>query len=281
MQTSKTSDIDLSTLNRLIELFQQLDWGIGDELFPQFCALFAALSPEEQDLVLAITPDFFHCTLAKYEYATRLAIKNMDLKGIAPGSRVIAVPLIKPKDVGKVKSGAFALYLFRNEFSDVARAHNLQFVQYDRPELLASKQARRRNAVVVMVDDFLGSGQTVTEALQDYEARLKVPSDQVWVVALVAQRQAVSAVQKQGASCAIGHVRDRGISDSTRLQDRKTALAVMDSIEERLGVHPDNRRGYHASEALVCMARCPNNTFPVFWHNKDARGAPWPAPFKR
>ena len=33
--------------------------------------------------------------------------------------------------------------------------------------------------------------------------------------------------------------------------------------------------GYGESEALVCMERCPNNTFPIYWATKKL------APYER
>ena len=55
----------------------------------------------------------------------------------------------------------------------------------------------------------------------------------------------------------------------------------MDDIEKRLKVNENYRRGFKESEALVCMLRCPNNTFPVFWSTKKVSGESWPAPFPR
>ena len=28
--------------------------------------------------------------------------------------------------------------------------------------------------------------------------------------------------------------------------------------------------GYGGSEALICLKRCPNNTFPIYWHGKKS-----------
>lgn len=39
----------------------------------------------------------------------------------------------------------------------------------------------------------------------------------------------------------------------------------MHSIEKIIKVNNQNIFGYSQSEALVCMERCPNNTFPIYW----------------
>ena len=44
----------------------------------------------------------------------------------------------------------------------------------------------------------------------------------------------------------------------------------MRSIEEIIKVNDQNIFGYGQSEALVCMERCPNNTFPIYWLPKKA-----------
>ena len=66
------------------------------------------------------------------------------------------------------------------------------------------------------------------------------------------------------------HVEKRGISDyySGQMLAEKTEL--MNSIEKTIKVKAKFHFGYGNSEALVCMERCPNNTFPIYWLPKKA-----------
>ena len=50
----------------------------------------------------------------------------------------------------------------------------------------------------------------------------------------------------------------------------------MESIEEKIKAHDNEKLGYMGSEALITLARTPNNTFPVFWKQKNNKKAPFP-----
>ena len=57
---------------------------------------------------------------------------------------------------------------------------------------------------------------------------------------------------------------------------REAAASTMHSIENRLKkLKKMYCFGYKESEALVCLERCPNNTFPIYWLTKDL------APYER
>ena len=57
---------------------------------------------------------------------------------------------------------------------------------------------------------------------------------------------------------------------------RTDAVSTMQNIERRLDELIDEFKfGYKGSEALVCLERCPNNTFPIYWLTKNI------APYER
>lgn len=59
--------------------------------------------------------------------------------------------------------------------------------------------------------------------------------------------------------------------------NEKNFREVMEMIENRIKVRGDFKFGYAGSEALIRMARTPNNTFPVYWlKNKKNPHAPFP-----
>jgi hypothetical protein len=61
----------------------------------------------------------------------------------------------------------------------------------------------------------------------------------------------------------------RGISDYYKGKRLDTAREMMTQIESGLKELDDEFRfGYKQSEGLVCMERCPNNTFLIYWLTK-------------
>ena len=194
---------------------------------------------------------------------------------------MVLLPLVKPEDIGQVKSHGAALYFLRNEVNDVAPAHNWRIRSWDRLGLVKDELPHRRNAFVVLADDFVGSGNTAEAAVTHFKQNYAVPSDRILVASLVAQDAAVRFLAARSITCVARYVRFKGISDSTRLTDKSAAMATMDLIESRLKIGPLYRHGYEGSEALVSLARCPNNTFPVYWAARQITGLEWPRLFRR
>ena len=70
--------------------------------------------------------------------------------------------------------------------------------------------------------------------------------------------------------------RCKAISEELDAENRDDAISLMQGIEKRLKkLRSDYKFGYKGSEALVCLERCPNNTFPIYWLTKEV------APYER
>lgn len=134
---------------------------------------------------------------------------------------------------------------------------------------------------MLLIDDFIGTGETADGAWTDFNTNYSVPSDKVYVVCFVAQRVGVEYMRSAGVPCITVHERWKGITDSAHLADKTAAMAVMDDIESKLAIGANMQRGYQKSEALVMMYSCPDNTFPVYWARKMRSGKQWPRPFRR
>jgi hypothetical protein len=279
--------LSLGVVERATKLFERLGWAIEpefddeDSLFDRFCALLSRLSDDERDLILLLTEDFLHCVMHVQDRAVRIATRR--LTGYECASKVIAVPLIKDSDVGSVKSGSMAAYLFRAEFGPRADEAGIAFHHHDRPELVSQYHAGRENALIVMVDDFIGSGRTANTAIEEFRRQYSVPSDRIVVLTLVGQKLAVEEVRRNGVEVFVGIERERGIADSVRIADadKEAATETMRALSRRIGVSRDGRLGFGKAEALVSLQRCPNNTFPCYWRREKVQGTPWPGPFRR
>ncbi len=279
-KTYRRSDaLNALILDKLVEVFQELNWDLhNDDRFNRFCNLLSRLKDEEQQLILKLTKSFFYCGLNHYPAAISQVVNKITEALPQNIKEIIAVPLVSPRDVGKVKSGSLLIYLISPELKQVASSKGLKFSNIDRCSELAEKKARR-NTFILFVDDFLGSGTTAKEALDEYKQRYRAEDDHVLVATLVAQQKAVNLLKNLGIESVFSYLRTRGISDSDSFPDKEFALTLIDQIEDRLKVRPGFRRGYQQSEALVCMIKCPNNTFPVFWIKNKIDGELWPAPF--
>lgn len=278
--------VDLATLDRLKSLFDALYWpvrstgGSTSELFSSFVALLDELDVDGRELLLTITQDFLRHTLELYDRSTIDLVDKL-VSTIPPGATVVLLPLINPANAGEIKSHGMASYLVKYEVLSRAAAHSWTVRDWDRPDRMARDFPHRRNAYVLLIDDFVGTGETANGAWTHFKVTHSVPSDRIYIVCFVAQHVGVEFLARAAIPCITVYERHKGISDSVHLVDKAAAMAVVDRIESDLVIDPNKLRGYMKSEALVMMHRCPDNTFPMYWANQKRSGAAWPRPFRR
>jgi hypothetical protein len=289
----KSNKIAVENFIRLTNIFHIKNWPThnddqvsDDTLFNRFCYLLANLRDDEQELILTITEDFLRCTYYDYPLLMQEALKKIDKKLMDDCKKIIMAPLISPKDVTKgiVKSAHTVLYpilrmVIPND-PELSKYKN-KVIAINNVDSLNSTYGNRQDNLLLFFDDFIGSGKTACDALWDYWINYRVESDSIAVVALVAQYQGLTLLNRLFFNVYASHVRKRGISDSEKIGDVDKSLSIMDRIENSLAISKYYRRGFGKSEALVSMMRTPNNTFPVYWCIKAKNGEVWPAPFRR
>lgn len=289
-KANNNATLNVLVLERLLKLFKGLKWVINSEVegthpyedvFNDFAELLSYLNQDEQDLILTLTEDYLHCTTLQYPILLNQALSKIPSLKFAQCDAVFVVPLKAPKDKGKVKSADAMLYSSRVALPKVHDVSGKVFKKYSDPDLLKEEHGNRKRSLILLVDDFIGTGDTAEAALQDYNLRLRVDGDEPIVVALVAQEQGIKKLNRLGFSVVAADVRKRGISDNARVRDKASAIELMKRIEAQIKVQKDYSLGYGGTEALVSMMRTPNNTFPVYWWPKMPEGRLRTTPFKR
>ena len=276
---------------RLTHIFNSKKWPIdtGDPaddpvLFDKFCHLLSELSDDEQDLILTLTEDFSRFTYYDYPKLMNKALLKVDPILIRDAEMVFLIPLVSPKDMekGESKSGhALPYTTLRTVIPSHSYLKDKKVKAIESLSLLESQHCNRNNALLLILDDFIGTGNTACKFLDEYCRYYQVRSDSLVIASLVIQKAGMEAIRDLGFDVVAAHIRQRGISDSNKIPDPMKALSIMDCVEDRLKINTRYRRGYGQSEALVKMIRIPNNTFPVYWCAKTTNGDEWPAPFRR
>jgi hypothetical protein len=129
------------------------------------------------------------------------------------------------------------------------------------------------NDFLVIIDDFLGTGETAKKTIVKLRA---VEPSHIYVVSLVAQKRAVELLGGLGVHVIYNESHLKAISDFFGA-NTKIKKGIMKGIENRLGVEPEKRLGYKNSEAVISMERTPDNTLPFFWWECNASPkAPFP-----
>lgn len=288
------------------ELFLQKKWTIDDKsfngltLFDRFCERLRLLDSSQQKFIIELTRGFTRINLSEYleKFYESLFCLGDDI--FDKKSKIFVFPLIKPYLVtkkvvaadeglekvqelkirrGKTKSANFLYYMFATD--DWTWISN-KFIHSDSLKKL-SKDFKNEDSILILIDDYVGSGLTAIEACREYLSLEcngeEIAPENIKVVSIAAQAEGVENVKK---TLAIDVVSDiilkKGITDAYNTDDAGKMLLVMKSIENIIGgIKEEYSFGMGRSEALITfLGKTPNNTFPVYWHETKTKAAPFP-----
>lgn len=127
---------------------------------------------------------------------------------------------------------------------------------------------------LILVEDFIGSGNKLTSALITVRDRLKddgVADVKVYVLTVSAMKQARPVLDSLQVTYHCVHWLLKGISDYYEGDALAKALDTIKAISSKLSKKYNgqymNPFGYEKSESLVYLepVSVPNNVFPIFW----------------
>lgn len=250
--------------------------------FNRFCERLCTLDAEEQRLVIELTRRFTAIGGAEYpQLILKLmnCLHSQNLPVFSEVEKVFILPLIAPEDRGRTKSSSVVWYHCREElirYSPLLADKNVLY--YDIKETSQIKNLKT-NELVILVDDFVGSGETAVSAVNWLTDSFGADPKQIVILSIAALEMGIDHVRQEiGVEIYAYYISRKGISDYYSDDQRAGCLKTMKSIENKLKVSSKFRLGYAKSEAMISLIRTPNNTFPVFWKSK---GLPSPAPFSR
>jgi len=277
-------NLNANTIAKLSQIFNEKSWEIEDDalnqlsLFNRFCTLLSELTEPQQALIIELTERFTRIPSDQYKIHIRKILDqlatdpNIDLSCI---DDIYIAPLIAPEDIGKTKSSVFVQYSFQEQFHyNPYFAHkNIRFVNGLDVE---SSHINNDKSLLFVVDDFIGTGDTACSALNYLFQNKNITNTRVIVISIVALNQGITKILDLGVRVFTSLICSKGISEYYSGTQLSAKLTLMESIENKIKVHRNEKLGYGQSEALVKMIRTPNNTFPVFWKEKKGRTAPFP-----
>ncbi|MDP2582293.1 hypothetical protein Q8W37_20320 [Shimia thalassica] len=136
----------------------------------------------------------------------------------------------------------------------------------------------KEDSIIVIVDDFCGSGETISKKVKWLREKL-VEAGKNAIIGV-----AVSSAMEQSKDVICPFVDEffavhwlkKGIRDHYSGQSAMDAIALMESIEGKLGDRYGSKKlekykfGWKQSEALCYLEgeNPPNNNFPIFWWRK-------------
>lgn len=187
----------------------------------------------------------------------KLAIVAMAYDGSADGSQTV-IQLLKPK-LGRGKNhkifNSVPQYLRKGGIDEFPR--------------------------FLLVDDFMGSGQTVLNRLKEIESNAKSRKIEVEanVCLLYGMEQALKHVSESGYNIHVLNVLRAGLSGHFKGQDLNERINAVRRLETLLAPNIDGvampSMGYNQAETTFCIkdTNAPNSNFPIFWWPTDDAGA--------
>lgn len=266
-------------VTKLYTIFEQKKWKIQEDgdysVFDRFCSRLAELeNDEERDLIIELTNEFLWVQSSMYEEYLLKALKKLfKSKEWNPekGENIYICPLLSEKDFGKLKSSTYMLYLCQSILMRTYSEFQEEQIRIcETPEVL--KVHEDRIGSLILIDDFIGSGETALECLE----YLNFINKKIHIVSLVAQEEGINNISKENVSVFTAVPRKKAITDAYSELEAKEKIEEMVKINRRLHTPKGMQLGYANTESLVAMIKTPNNTFPVYWYeHKNHSYAPF------
>lgn len=163
------------------------------------------------------------------------------------------------------------------------------------PDEVPRLAARHRRPIIVMVDDFVGTGQQLIRAaeslctLMDQNGDWRDDAILLIGSAIAATKDLTSSPSFEGLDVrvAIGQTvssRLRGLDPNAQIFESEADRLRAEDLVTTIGRSLNRNRptGWGDQGLLVVLeSNCPNNTLPVFWQSGNYAGQPWRALFPR
>lgn len=276
--------VELNTILKLFEIFTKNKWiAIAgyEECLSRFGELIDNLKSEQIELILELTERYRWFSLNEYHSQLRILLKELYTNFLLDTNKVFLFPIIKPKDELNTKSGHAVMYMLDSIKPSLNEYSNIEFVKLNGFEDLEPEKFNlKEDEVLLLVDDFIGSGGTLNSTLQELEKNESI-NDKFVILSVMIQSDTLGKLNESGIKTVIGESTLKGISNFYDGEDLVQKSSIMSEIERLIPKVKNYRFGFENSEALVTMAKTPNNTFPIFWKDFQKKGKLYKAPFAR
>jgi hypothetical protein len=276
---------DLIIVRNLFDLFTSKDWfknHNSSHVFEKFCGLIGNLTDKQQVLIYELTERYLWITSSEYEKKFAFLIDKF-IKSLGTCKKIYLFPIIKPEHEKKVKSGHHCIYLFH---SIIRYHHILKTIPYEIilnfSDISTINFKTDGSEQILLVDDFVGSGETLKATLAEVSKNKTILSDYLNIITLVIQEEVMKELNGTGVVTSFFYEQllKKGISDHYPSPVVNEKIEVMKEIEKSVKEKHFNF-GFNHSEGLVTMERTPDNTFPIFWSKYTVKGEIYEPPFPR
>jgi hypothetical protein len=285
MEEQEQEHNNLPSIIKLFNIFVKKKWTdhqLYESVLTNFSNLILNLSDHQRDLVLELADKYKWMNMNEISASLTRVMQSVEDKKLNTCKRIIVFPIMKPEDEEKIKSGHSVLYMIRGLKPFLAKYNHIEII-----ELLRYDQISEHNFspgtgdIIFLVDDYLGSGETVDVTLLNVMANKNIKYEQLNIITIAAQNDTINHVKKMNIPIYYDFIGSKGISDTYSGESLDEKIKIMLEIEKMIPGSTLFSLGYNQSEALITLTRTPDNTFPIFWKDHRKKGKKFKAPFPR
>ncbi len=276
--------MNFQNYQKLYRIFDDKNWhekkDFNTTVFDNFCQLLSNLTDKQQELIIELTERYEWLTLNEYNSILIKLFDKIPESEISNTKKIIFFPIIKSEDEDKTKSGHVILYLMRIIKPLLRKFGEIDFKEAEKFEYFSEDFTINDNEYIYLLDDFLGSGLTLDSTLKKFD-EMSIPIEKIRIITIASHVQAIEYMNQKNIVYYTEIISKKGISEYyTDDTIKAEKIEIMKQIEKLLPTKKYNF-GFGKSEALITLARTPNNTFPIFWHKYIKEEKSYEAPFSR
>jgi hypothetical protein len=275
---------DAEAIRALTKIFKEKEWfakDTDDIVYDNFCNLLEVLEPIERSLLLELTGQYYWITGNEYISLLLDVFKNISADFYAPAKKLYLFPVIKPTDEGKPKSGTGLTYDIKAEFPRIGKLRHISALTLEKFEQFKSKLGSKETELLCLVDDFIGTGDTLDQCLKEISLHMEINYERLFIVAISCQQETYQRLIDSGIKIFTKYLIPKGITDFNEQASAVEKKALMRKMEESVPGAKSFSLGFQESEGVITLKRTPDNTFPIFWKKARKEGRWFDAPFYR
>lgn len=264
----KKSLVTVDDVFLMTELFNRKSWNryVGYEsVLDAYIETLGRMTGPEKVLFLDLTERF----LWIMDYTTDIITQLNRILNQFNYQDYYVIRCIEKSEQRKSKSSGVVIYEIKNP---VVQRKLVKPVHILNSTSDLKKLKDLSNSLFILVDDFVGTGQTADDCMTDLKQIQPTIAGKMVVMCIVALEQGIQKLSNLHVPIFYRYRFNRGISDYYTGYKLRKNIRLMQQIENNFEISTYNF-GFQGSEALVCLKRCPNNTFPIYWHG---RKTPYP-----
>lgn len=275
----------IESISQLNKIFKTKKWSerdIDEFVFDNFCKLLDNVNEEQRVLIIELAEKYQWISFAEYPERILATLENVEDDKIKNLKTIYLFPVIKLEDEGGYKSGQFLIYQIKAFKRHLKKYTNVKFKYVSKFEHFTNPDFQlKKDESIFLIDDYVGSGETLNACLSVIKKNPAISNDKLNIITLAIQNETAENVEEQGISIYSDYYSPKGLSDYNNSPTLEEKIKIMLELEKMIPGGSHFSLGYGESEALITLARTPDNTFPIFWMKHRIGKTKFDAPFSR